>query len=105
MEFKEVKSKNEFKEALEESEKKPVLVDFWAEWCLPCKRLGKELEKVEGFGTVLYKINIDEMNDLAQELQVRNIPHVKLYKDGKEADSFSGVKKSDEVVDWIEERV
>ncbi|MCF7929678.1 MAG: thioredoxin [Spirochaetales bacterium] len=64
----------------------PVLVDFWAEWCMPCKMISPMLEQIadEHQGKVkVGKLNVDEEADLAAEYNILNIPTVMLFKDGK----------------------
>jgi putative thioredoxin len=72
----------------------PVLVDFWAPWCGPCKTLGPMLEKLEAeaAGTwKLVKVNVDENQELAGHFQVRSIPHVIAFAEGRPVDQFTGV--------------
>jgi putative thioredoxin len=76
------------------SERTPVLVDFWAPWCAPCRALTPVLERIENdlAGMVtLVKVNSDENPEIAAALGVRGIPNVVLFKDGKPVDRFVGV--------------
>jgi thioredoxin 1 len=70
----------------------PVIVDFHAEWCGPCKRLGPEIEKRQQTSGkfVVLKINVDNHGDLADKFEVSGIPHVILFKDCKPVSIFTG---------------
>jgi putative thioredoxin len=85
---------------IEESFKRPVLVDFWADWCAPCKTLMPILEKLakEFDGAfLLAKVNADTENMIASQFGVRSLPTVMLIKDGQPLDGFVGAKTENEV--------
>jgi putative thioredoxin len=80
-------------EVLQRSLQVPVLVDFWAEWCGPCKTLGPILEKLAADyngAFVLAKVDVDREQQLAAAFQIRSIPTVILVKDGQPVDGFPG---------------
>ncbi|MGN6808403.1 MAG: thioredoxin, partial [Trinickia sp.] len=81
-------------DVIEASKLVPVLVDFWAPWCGPCKTLGPLLEKLEqdyAGKWRLVQVNVDENPQLAAHFQVRSIPHVVAFADGQPVDQFIGV--------------
>jgi len=75
-----------------------VLVDFYADWCGPCKMLGSVLENMD---LNVVKINTDNFQELAQKFGVMSIPTVFIYKDGKEVTKFIGFKSKNEIEDII----
>ena len=82
----------------------PVVVDFWAEWCGPCKMIAPSLEEIseEMAGTVkITKVNIDENPDLAAQYGVRSIPTLMLFKNGEAASMQVGAKPKSALADWI----
>ena len=82
----------------------PVVVDFWAEWCGPCKMIGPSLEEIskEMAGKVkIAKVNVDENPDVSTKLGIRSIPTLMLFKAGKKVGERLGAAPKGELVKWI----
>ena len=81
-----------------------VLVDFWADWCMPCKMMAPVLNDVaqatDGTASI-YKLNVDEQQQVAARYGIRNIPTMILFKDGKEVERIIGVKPKDYIISSI----
>ncbi len=83
----------------------PLVVDFWAPWCGPCKALGPVLEEVAeelSDKAQICKVNIDDCRDLAVELGIQSIPTLYFFKDGEKKDSHVGLISKGELVSKIE---
>ena len=96
-------TKKNFREEVLESSV-PVLVDFWATWCGPCRMLAPIIEEIaaEYAGRLkVGKVNIDEEQDIAMQLQVSAIPTVFLFKDGQPVNMFMGYRPKAAVEEFI----
>lgn len=92
-------------DVIQASTEVPVIVDFWAPWCEPCKQLGPSIEKIvtAAAGAVkLVKINIDENPAIAQQLRIQSIPAVYAFKDGQPVDGFVGALPESKIKEFVE---
>ena len=95
-----VNSKDFENDVIKKSQSTPVLVDFWADWCEPCKQLMPLLDKiVDSYKGALHlaKVNTDQEQELAMSFGIRSLPTVLLFKDGQVVEQFLGVKPESEI--------
>lgn len=83
----------------------PVLVDFWAEWCGPCKMIGPSLEELSdelGDRVTIVKLDIQEHQEVAAQMGVRQIPVLKLFNGGTQVAELLGARRKSELKAWLE---
>jgi thioredoxin 2 len=84
----------------------PVLIDYWAPWCGPCRMVAPELQKVAArqAGRILVvKVNTDELPDLGQRFGIRSIPTLAVFAGGREVSRTTGVRPANEIEAWVEQ--
>ncbi|MDA8824057.1 thioredoxin [Opitutales bacterium] len=96
-------NKESFEKVTTDKEK-TLIIDFWAPWCGPCKALTPVLEEIStemSDKVGVYKVNVDDNTDLAQEHGVQSIPTMLIYKNGSLSETIVGLKTKDELVDIV----
>lgn len=87
---------------------KPVIVDFWAEWCGPCKKLSPIIEEIAGeYGdrAVVASVDVDAERTLGAMFQIMSIPAVLIFKNGQKVDEFMGLRPKADIVAKLEEHL
>lgn len=100
----EVITENFMAEVIERSKETPVIVDFWAPWCEPCKQLTPIIERIikeKNGNVILAKMNIDESPEVAQQLKIQSIPAVMAFNDGQPVDGFVGVQPEKNISEFV----
>jgi len=97
-------------DVIDASRQKPILVDFWAEWCAPCRHLTPHLNRVvneRNGGIMLAKVEVDERDNmkLAGQFRLRGFPTVILFQDGEERGRFSGSRSPHQLREWIDQHL
>jgi thioredoxin 2 len=84
----------------------PVVVDYWAPWCGPCRMVAPELQKVatrQAGRMIVVKVNTDELSDLGQRFNIRSIPTLAVFANGREVARSSGARPASEIEAWVEQ--
>ena len=103
--YKDINQNDFMSEVIESSKDILVVVDFWAPWWGPCKELGPKIEKIIGENSdkiKLVKLNIDENQELAMQMQIKSIPIVYAFKDGQPINAFQGNQPESEIIKFLE---
>jgi len=104
----EVNDNNFEKEVIEKSKKIPVVVDFWATWCMPCSILGPILEKLAkkyNGKFILAKVDIDQNPRMSSKYRISAVPAVKFFKNGVAVDEFIGVLPENSIKEWLDKNL
>ena len=102
--IKDINAREFMEDVIEASSQKPVMVDFWAPWCEPCKQLTPLLESAVinyNENLTLAKVNIEENQEIAAQLRIQSIPTVYTFYEGKVVDGFQGLKTNSEILEYV----
>ena len=104
----EVNDSNFKEKVLDKSKETPIVVDFWAEWCMPCLMLSPILnsltEEYKG-RFILAKANIDDVKVVAERYKIQGIPAIKMFKNGKIIDEFIGAIPEHSIREWLDKNL
>ena len=98
-------NKDNFEKVLNDS-KLPLIVDFWAEWCAPCKAIAPILDELAvelNEKLLIGKVNLDENQDLAMKYSIRSIPTILFFKDGELKDTKVGLSSKTDLISWVDQ--
>jgi thioredoxin 1 len=87
---------------------KPIIIDFWAEWCAPCKQIGPILEEISdeyNDKLTIGKLDVDENPETPGKYQIRGIPTMLLFNNGKLVDTKVGMSSKTDLKEWIEKHI
>ena len=90
------------------NKEKPILVDFWAEWCRPCKQIGPILEEISNEYNdkiIIGKLDVDQNPETPGKYQIRGIPTMLLFKNGELIDTKVGMSSKNDLTDWIDKNI
>ncbi len=96
------------KEVIKKSVSIPLVVDFWASWCAPCRIISPILERIERDYKgkfILAKLNVEDNMERANEYKIMSIPNVKMFKNGKIVDEFVGAIPESQIKNWLNKNI
>ncbi|MEM5870999.1 MAG: thioredoxin [Candidatus Aenigmatarchaeota archaeon] len=104
--MKELKNLEEFENALKDSEKYAILIDFYADWCMPCKYVAPILERIEEKykdKLKVLKINVEDFPEITMKFGIVGVPTIVIIKNREEIDRFVGAASETKIIEWLKE--